>query len=279
MNLEGKKALITGSRRGIGRTIAMQLAKEGADIGINDIVRDSTADHTIREVERLGSKVSWHQANVGNSDDISRMMDEFEAEHGGIDIVVNNAVASVKNSFLDITEMDWDLEIDNALKGPFLLSQRAAKTMVAQRRGGRIVSISSVHAFWAQEYNLVYGVAKAGLVRMAMSMAVDLAGHDITCNVVAPGLIDSRVLSAADEHLRAGSAYAPDAAERVPLRRPGVPDDIANMVGYLCSDAANYINGQTFTVDGGMSIVAPTPTHHVPGTSNMSEDEVESLRT
>ena len=112
-----------------------------------------------------------------------------------------------------------------------------------------------------------------------MSMAVDLAGHDITCNVVAPGLIDSRVLSAADEHLRAGSAYAPDAAERVPLRRPGVPDDIANMVGYLCSDAANYINGQTFTVDGGMSIVAPTPTHHVPGTSNMSEDEVESLRT
>ena len=257
----------------------MQLAKEGADVGINDIVRDSAAEHTVREVERLGSKVSWHQANVGNSDDINRMMDEFEAEHGGIDIVVNNAVASVKNSFLDITEMDWDLEIDNALKGPFLLSQRAAKKMVAQRRGGRIISISSVHAFWAQEYNLVYGVAKAGLVRMAMSMAVDLAGHDITCNVVAPGLIDSRVLSAEDEHLRAGSAYAPDTAERVPLRRPGVPDDIANMVGYLCSDAANYITGQTFTVDGGMSIVAPTPIHHVPGTSNMSEDEVESLRT
>ena len=230
----------------------MQLAKEGADVGINDIVRDSTADHTIREVERLGSKVSWHQANVGNSDDISRMMDEFEAEHGGIDIVVNNAVASVKNSFLDITEMDWDLEIDNALKGPFLLSQRAAKTMVAQRRGGRIVSISSVHAFWAQEYNLVYGVAKAGAVMITKSMALDGAKENIRLNCVCPGWVPTPMIDYHLSQLDDPKAFQARLERLHPLGL-GDPEHIATGFVFLASDEARWITGIALPIDGGLT--------------------------
>jgi len=253
MKLEGKKALITGSRRGIGRAIALRLAEEGADVGINDIVRDETAEETLRMVTDLGRNATWHEANVGKSADINRMMDEFLAEHGRIDILVNNAVASIKNNFLDISEEDWDFEIDNALKGPFLASQRAARAMINQGQGGRIVSIASVHAYWAKPYNTVYGIAKVGLIRMAMNIAVDLAGHNITSNAVAPGLIDSRVLAPDQEHLRAGPNYVPAAQVEIPLRAAGLPVDIANAVAFLASDDARYINGQCITVDGGMT--------------------------
>lgn len=278
MKLEGKKALITGSRRGIGRAIALRLAEEGTDVGINDIVRDETAEETLRMVADLGRKASWHEANVGKSADINRMMDEFLAEHGHIDILVNNAVASIKNSFLDISEDDWDFEIGNALKGPFLASQRAARAMIDQGRGGRIVSIASVHAFWAKPYNMVYGIAKVGLIRMAMNMAVDLAGHNITSNAVAPGLIDSRVLSPDQEHLRAGPDYVPAAQAEIPLRAAGLPVDIANAVAFLASDDARYINGQCITVDGGMTIAGPGPAAHEPGTSNVSAEDIARTR-
>ncbi|MCY4528859.1 MAG: SDR family oxidoreductase [Chloroflexi bacterium] len=278
MKLQGKKALITGSRRGIGRAIALRLAEDGADIGINDIVRDETAEETLRMIRDLGSNVSWHEANVGRSADINRMVDEFIAEHGRIDILVNNAVGSIKNSFLDITEEDWDFEIGNALKGPFLANQRAAREMIAQGDGGRLVSIASVHAFWAKPYNLVYSIAKQGLIRMAMSMAVDLAGHNITCNAVAPGLIDSRVLPPDQEHQRAGPEYAPDVAAEIPLRVAGVPRDIAHAVAFLASDDARYVNGQCITVDGGMTIVGPGPGSHDPGISNISTEEIARTR-
>lgn len=278
MELKGKAALVTGSRRGIGRAVALKLASQGANIGINDISLDETAEETLGMVRDLGSNVSWHLANVGKSADVNRMIEEFLSEHGRIDIIVNNAVASIKNNFLDVTEEDWDFEIDNALKGPFLCSQRAAREMIAKGNGGRIIGIASVHAFWAAEYNLVYGTAKAGLVRMNMNMAVDLAGHHITCNVIAPGLIDSRTLSPDQEHLRAGPGYEPDVAAKVPLRRPGTPSEIANLAAFLCSDEAAYISGHCITVDGGLAITAPGPPSHMGGTSNVSPDEIERGR-
>ena len=135
MLLEGKKALITGSRRGIGRGIAGLLASEGADIGINDIERDQNAEDTMGMVRQEGRAVSWHLADIADSSQVNGMFDEFLSEHGRIDILVNNAVASIDNSFLDISEADWDFVVDNALKGYFLCSQRAAREMVAQGRG------------------------------------------------------------------------------------------------------------------------------------------------
>jgi NAD(P)-dependent dehydrogenase (short-subunit alcohol dehydrogenase family) len=252
MLLEGKKALVTGSRRGIGRGIATLLAKEGADVGINDIERDKAAEDTLRMVRNEGRRTSWHLADISDSKQVNAMFDEFLAEHGRIDILVNNAVASRKRSFLEISEEDWDFEVGNALKGYFLCSQRAAREMVRQGQGGRIVSISSVHAYRAWPNDLVYGVCKAGLVRMSMSMALDLAGHNVNCNCVAPGYIDSRTLPPEQERLRAGPGYADEArAKWIPSRRGGVPDDIARAVLFLCSPLGDYVNGQCIVVDGG----------------------------
>ncbi len=253
MLLEGKKALITGSRRGIGRGIAVLLAREGADIGMNDIERDQAAEDTMGMVRDEGRKASWHLADISDSRQVGRMVDEFVTEHGRIDILVNNAVASRDGSFLDISEEDWDFVVGNALKGYFLCSQRAAREMVRQGGGGRIVSISSVHAFRAWPDDMVYGVCKIGLVRMAQSMALDMAGSGITSNCVAPGYIDSRLLPAEREHLRAGPGYAEEAKRNwIPSRRGGVPNDIAGAVLFLCSDLGDYVNGQCITVDGGL---------------------------
>ena len=147
--LQGKKALITGSRRGIGAGIARVFAENGADVGINDIERDETADSIIAEVEGMGRVASWHLADVGNSDDRSRMFDEFLETHGQIDILVNNAVASADPHFTEITEDFWDFLIGHALKGYLFCAQRAVTEMIKQGTGGSIISISSVHSYRA----------------------------------------------------------------------------------------------------------------------------------
>jgi len=250
-SLEGKKALITGSRRGIGAAIAVKLASEGADIGINDIQRDSDAERTMAAVARLGRKFSWHQADVGSEADRERMFREFLDVHGRIDILVNNAVASRNVAFLEVTEEFWDHLVGHGLKGYVFMAQQAAKEMVKQGDGGRVISISSVHSLRAWPKDTVYGVVKASLNRMALSLAVDLSGTGITANCVAPGYIDSRVLPLDEENQRAGAGYVDYAKPWIPAGRGGVPMDIANAVAFLASPEASYVNGQTLVVDGG----------------------------
>ena len=250
--LKGKKALVTGSRRGIGAGIARVFAENGADIGINDTQRDENADQIIAEIEGMGRNVSWHKADIGSSGDRTRMFDEFLASHGQIDILVNNAVASADPHFINITEEFWDSLVGHALKGYLFCSQRAVNEMIQQGSGGRIISISSVHSYRAWPQDTVYGIVKAGLNRMAMSMAVDLAGTGITSNCVAPGYIDSRVLTPEEEHRRGKlEGYVDYAQDYIPNRRGGVPRDIANACLFLASDLGDYVNGQTITVDGG----------------------------
>jgi 3-oxoacyl-[acyl-carrier protein] reductase len=249
--LDGKKALITGSRRGIGAGIARAFAEQGADVGINDISRDDQADKTIAAVKSLGQTASWHQADVGSSTDRERMLDEFVEIHGRIDILVNNAVASLDQHFLEITEEFWDRLVGHALKGYLFCAQGAAKRMIASGHGGTIINISSVHSYRAWPHDTVYGVVKAGLNRMVMSMAQDLAGTGITANCVAPGYIDSRILSESEESGRGGAGYADSAMGFIPNRRGGVPGDIAGACVFLSSELGSYVNGQTITVDGG----------------------------
>ena len=250
--LDGKKALITGSRRGIGAGIARLFAENGADVGINDIARDEQADKTIAGIEALGRNASWHQADIGVAADRERMLDEFVAKHGQIDILVNNAVASLDLHFMEITEEFWDRLVGHALKGYLFCAQGAAKRMIAAGHGGTIINISSVHSYRAWPQDTVYGVVKAGLNRMVMSMAQDLAGTGITANCVAPGYIDSRVLTDSEEHLRGGVGYADSAMGSIPNRRGGVPRDIAGACVFLASGLGEYVNGQTITVDGGL---------------------------
>ena len=247
--LEGKKALITGARRGIGAAIATTLAAAGADVGINDVERDDEAERTMAAVARLDRKFSWHEADIGDTAQRERMFDEFLEVHGRIDILVNNAVASDNIPFLEIEEEFWDHLVGHALKGYVFCSQRAAREMIRQGDGGRIVSISSVHSYRAWPDDTVYGIVKSGLNRMALSLAVDLAGHNINVNCVAPGYIDSRVLPLEEEATR--GQHAEDAMPWIPNRRGGLPTDIANAVLFLSSPMSDYVNGQTLTVDGG----------------------------
>ena len=250
--LVGKAALVTGSRRGIGAGIARVFAEHGADVGLNDVEFDDQAASTQSELAALGANVSWHEADIGDTDQRSRMFDEFLEHHGRIDVLVNNAVASADPHFTDITEDFWDFLVGHALKGYVFCSQRAVKEMLRQGNGGRVISISSVHSYRAWPQDTVYGIVKAGLNRMAMSMAVDLAGTGITSNCVAPGYIDSRVLPPGREHERGKlEGYVEYATDYIPNRRGGVPRDIANACLFLASDLGDYVNGQTITVDGG----------------------------
>ena len=254
--LEGKKALITGSRRGIGAGIAQLFAEHGADVGINDVVRDDEADKTIASVEALGQKASWHQADVGSTEDRKRMLDEFVAEHGRIDILVNNAVASRDMHFTKITEEFWDHLVGHALKGYLFLAQGAANRMIEHGHGGSIINISSVHSYRAWPHDGVYGIVKAGLNRMVQSMAHDLAGNDITANCVAPGYIDSQVLPADQESERGSAEYLGSALGFIPNRRGGVPKDIAGACVFLASELGSYVNGQDIAIDGGFTNAA-----------------------
>ena len=254
MLLSGKKALVTGARKGIGRGIAVRFAAEGADVGIADIVDDEETRRTVELIEAEGRKGSLHVADVSTTAGISGLFDGFLGEHGRVDVLVNNAIMPDQSAgFMEMSEAYWDRMIDLTLKGYFFMSQRAAKEMVNQGGGGRIVSLSSVHGYRAWQDDTAYGICKAGLTRMVKSMSLDLAGHGITSNCIAPGAIDNRL--PADGSLE----DAPRTVEEMPWladfvgsARGGVPSDIAKMAAVLCSDLGDYVNGETIVVDGGM---------------------------
>ena len=249
--LEGKKALITGSRRGIGRGIALALAEQGCDIGLNDIEHDASADRTIELVSETGRNCTFTVADISKSESVNALFDEFLAEHGQIDILVNNAYWSKNMPFLEISESVWDRTIEVSLKGYFLCSQRASREMVKQNNGGRIVSISSIHAVRVWETDTAYGVAKSGIIRLMMSMARELAGTRITANAIAPGYIDSRELPPNREAERGNREPGDRVLQSIPSRRDGLPNDIGQAVVFLCSPMGDYVNGSCLTVDGG----------------------------
>jgi NAD(P)-dependent dehydrogenase (short-subunit alcohol dehydrogenase family) len=250
MLLSGKKALVTGARRNIGRGIVQALAEAGCDVGFNDLEADQDVDETLRLVESAGRKTAFFEADISNASDVSGMIDEFVKRFGSIDILVNNPYYGEGRPFLDITEEIWDKTLDVCLKGFFLCSQTAAKEMVRQGTGGSIVSISSVHADRTWLNDTCYGTAKAAILRLTMSMACELAAHNIRCNAVLPGYMDTSHTfgSPAPEH---GSA--PEKTHGyIPTRRYGTPEDIGRAVTFLSSPHAANINGVALPVDGGL---------------------------
>ena len=256
--LEGKRALVTGARKGIGRGIALTFAREGATVGVNDIVDDEVAHRTVEEV--VGT---FHHADVSTVAGITDAIDQFVERHGGIDILVNNAICpDLFGPFMEHDEDLWDRVMGISAKGYYFGAQHAARAMLAQGGGGRILCVSSVHADVALPEWTIYGVAKAAVRHMVKGMAVELADTGITVNAISPGLISNKLPAAGDGDGGADAPGAPvdgppiDTEEvarfDIPSSRDGRPSDIAEAALLICSDRGSYINGTNLLVDGGL---------------------------
>ena len=245
IDLQGKVALVTGASRGIGRAIATTLAESGATVIINYKSNAVAADEVARAISAAGGTAQAMQADVSDPAQIEQLFKQIVAEHGKLDILVNNAGITRDTLLLRMKEEDFDAVIDTNLRGVFLCTKAALRPMT-KARGGRIINITSVVGLMGNAGQSNYAAAKAGLLGFTKSVAREMASRNITVNAVAPGYIETELTGVLGEDVRAAIL------ENVPLGRLGQPQDVANMVCFLASDAAAYITGQTITVDGGM---------------------------
>jgi NAD(P)-dependent dehydrogenase (short-subunit alcohol dehydrogenase family) len=255
-DLTGKKAFVTGGKRRIGRGIALALAEAGCDVGINDLHHDEDGDETLELIRGMGREAEFFAGDISNSSVVTTMFKDYLDRFGRIDILVNNPFGGKGQPFLELTEENWDANLDIGLKGFYLCSQQAARAMVEQGDGGAICSTSSVHGRRAWKADAAYGAAKAGVIRLTESMAVELGEHGIRCNAVLPGHMDTDH-SFAEPPPSLGSLNSRHHA-LVPLRRPGTPEDIGRAVAYLCSPAAGCVTGVALPVDGGLLACSPS---------------------
>jgi 3-oxoacyl-[acyl-carrier protein] reductase len=246
MNFNGKKALVTGSGSGIGKSIALLLADLGADIVVNDISMEN-AKQTAKDVIEKGRKALVSNANVVQDNEVKKMFESIEAEFGRIDILVNNAGITKDALLMDMSETQWDQVMDVNLKGVFLCCRYAAKIM-SEHQSGKIVNISSASALIGNIGQVNYAASKGGVASMTKTLAKELARYNIRVNAVAPGYIRTPMTESVPEKVE---KYI---IGQIPLRRAGEPEEIANTVAFLCSDMSSYITGQIISVSGGMVV-------------------------
>ncbi|WP_253206018.1 3-oxoacyl-[acyl-carrier-protein] reductase [Clostridium estertheticum] len=245
--LKGKTAVVTGASRGIGRAIALKLAKHGANVVVNYRNSVDAVQEVVKEIEDLGVKVLAIQADISSYDDVENMIKKSVEEFGSIDILVNNAGITKDGLLMRMKEADFDSVIDINLKGAFNCTRHVAAIMLKQR-SGRIINISSVSGITGNAGQVNYSAAKAGIIGMTKSVAREFGGRGVTCNAVAPGYIQTDMT----EDL---SAKVKDTImSTIPLKRLGRPEDVANVVAFLATDEAAYITGQVINVDGGMAM-------------------------
>jgi NAD(P)-dependent dehydrogenase (short-subunit alcohol dehydrogenase family) len=250
-SLSGRVALVTGAGRGIGREIALELARAGADVAINYYVEPERAQATLADVEALGVRGAALAADVGDAAAVGRMMEDVAAVLGPLDILVNNAGVQTWTKFLDVTEEEWDRVIRTNLKGCFLCTQAAARLM--QTRGGVVINIGSGCNKVPFPGLVAYTASKGGIEMLTKVAAVELAPHGIRVNCVAPGAVEvERTRLEVDD-------YAGTWGGVTPLGRVGTPADVARTVRFLASDDSAYITGQTIWVDGGLFTQPPWP--------------------
>ena len=246
MDFTGKKALITGSGSGIGKSIALLLADMGADIVVNDVSMEH-AQETAKEVKAKGRKALVSNANVINNADVKDMFDSIASELGRIDILVNNAGITRDSFLMDLTEDQWDQVMDVNLKGVFLCCKYAAK-MMSEKQYGKIVNISSASALAGNIGQVNYAASKGGVISITKTLAKELARYGINVNAVAPGYIKTPMTRAVPEKVE---KYL---IGQIPLRRAGEPEEVANAVAFLASDISAYITGQILSINGGMYV-------------------------
>ena len=245
MTLAGKVALVPGGSRGIGRAIAVTLAKHGADVAINYAGNTAAAEAVKAEIEAMGRKAILCQCSVADSEAVASMVKDVVKELGRLDILVNNAGITRDGLIMRMKDDDWDAVLATNLKGVFNCSKAVMRPMM-QQKGGKIVNMASVVGEMGNAGQANYAAAKAGVIGLTKSPAKEVASRDITVNAVAPGFIATDMTSVLTDEQKT------EMEKTIPLGRQGLPQDVANAVLFLVSEDAAYITGQVLNVDGGM---------------------------
>lgn len=247
MRLQGKVAVVTGFGSGIGRGIAVRFAQEGAKVaGLSR--RGEAGEETLRRIHAAGGEAIFLPTDVRNAGEVERAVAEAVRAFGGVDIAVNSAGIRITGTATEITEEQWDAVLDTNLKGTFLVS-RAAIPAMRRRGGGCIINLGAVSGFHGTSSRVAYSASKGGVTNLTEAMAIDHAAEQIRVNCICPGPTDTPMSSASTPEQRA------QVAQRVPLRRIGQPEDIAEAAVYLASDAARHVTGVILAVDGGSHLV------------------------
>lgn len=245
--LEGKTALITGAARGIGKALALRFAAEGANIAFTDLAIDEIGKKTEEEIAALGVKVKGYASNAADFAQTETVVKEVVADFGRIDILVNNAGITRDGLMLRMTEAQWDSVISVNLKSAFNFIHAVLPVMMRQR-GGSIINMASVVGVHGNAGQSNYAASKAGLIALAKSIAQEVGSRGIRANAIAPGFIETAMTAALPDDIRA------EWVKKIPLRRGGQVDDIANVATFLASDMSSYVTGQVIQVDGGMNM-------------------------
>ena len=245
--LEGKTALITGAARGIGKAIALKFAAEGANVAFTDLVIDENGKATEDEIAAFGVKAKGYASNAADFAQTEEVVKQVKEEFGSIDILVNNAGITKDGLMLRMSEAQWDAVIAVNLKSAFNFIHACVPVMMRQR-GGSIINMASVVGVHGNAGQCNYAASKAGLIALAKSIAQEMGAKGIRANAIAPGFIETAMTAALSDDVRA------EWCKKIPLRRGGTPEDVANVALFLASDLSAYVSGQVIQIDGGMNM-------------------------
>jgi len=242
--LDGKTAIVTGAARGLGRAIAEELARNGANLGLCDL-KAEWLEETAESVKSMGAKVTCVSVDVSNGDEVTKAVAEINEAMGSVDVLINNAGITKDGLLMRMSEADWDAVLSVNLKGTFLFTKAVSRPMMKQR-SGTIVNIASIIGLIGNAGQCNYAASKAGVIALTKSTAKELASRNIRANAVAPGFIQSKMTEVLSDEV------TQKMLDQIPMKRLGQPEDIARAVLFLASDRSSYITGQTLTISGGM---------------------------
>ncbi|HZS48831.1 MAG TPA: 3-oxoacyl-[acyl-carrier-protein] reductase [Blastocatellia bacterium] len=247
MSFQGKSAIVTGGARGIGRAIAIALAKQGCNIAFNYAKSADAANQLVEEIQSLGVRALASQTDVANHEAAKDMVAQVKEQLGGIDYLVNNAGITKDKLLMMMSEDDWDAVLDTNLKGVFNMSKPVA-TLMLKKRAGSILNITSISGVVGMAGQTNYSSSKAGMIGFTKALAKEIASRGITVNALALGFIDTDMTTVLPDE------YKTKMLDMVPLKRFGTVEDVTNVALFLLSDAAKYITGQVIQVDGGLAM-------------------------